>query len=347
MNADVLLDWIGQIRAERRMLRLIINKLLLRRKRKLRKIDTASEPFGVKRISPGQDRAHFLESNHSAHPAPILQDLTRHSVARCNLPAVLAYFPEEACLKQSGLITLAVLLIALPVYSQSSSDTGEAASPPAELSSPAPTASTPITKVEPGHPDKRLFGVVPNYRTVDAAIPFQPLTPRQKLTIASHDSFDWPTYALAGLMTFAMPGEQEAKRYGTGWSGFANRYVRTSADQIIGNMLSEGFLPVLLRQDPRYFRPGIGTFWSRLRSAVSQIAVARNDSGHRTFNTSEFLGNAMTVAVSNTYSPNLRSWYDSSEKLALMVGTDMFSNVIKEFGPDIRRRLPRRHQHGT
>src|SRR5437870_7341105 len=52
------------------------------------------------------------------------------------------------------------------------------------------SASTPITKVEPGHPDKRLFGVVPNYRTVDAAIPFQPLTPRQKLTIASHDSFE-------------------------------------------------------------------------------------------------------------------------------------------------------------
>ena len=250
-------------------------------------------------------------------------------------------------MKAYSLITLALVLIALPVYSQSSSDTGETASAPTELSSASPTASTPIGRVEAEHPDKRLFGVVPNYRTVDAAIPFQPLTPRQKLSIASHDSFDWPTYVLAGLMTFAMPGEQEAKRYGTGWSGFANRYVRTSADQIIGNMLSEGFLPVLLRQDPRYFRPGTGTFWSRLRSAVTQIAVARNDSGHRTFNTSEFLGNATAVAISNTYSPNLRSWYDSSEKLALMIGTDLFSNVIKEFGPDIRQRLSHRHHHGT
>src|SRR5437660_1126526 len=142
MNADVLLDWIGQIRAERRMLRLIINKLLLRRKRKLRKIYTASEPFGVKRISPGQDRAHFLESNHSAHPAPILQDLTRHSVARCNLPAVLAYFPEEACFEQGGVITLSDILIASPVNSQSSSDTGKAAAPRAELGAPARPAST-------------------------------------------------------------------------------------------------------------------------------------------------------------------------------------------------------------
>jgi len=30
-----------------------------------------------------------------------------------------------------------------------------------------------------------------------------------------------------------------------------------------------------------------------------------------------------------------------------MIGTDMFSNVIKEFGPDIRQRLPHRHHHGT
>src|SRR5437870_12033456 len=227
-------------------------------------------------------------------------------------------------------------LYASPVFAQSSGSGDESVSTAGSIES---------TKTE--KPDKRLFGVLPNYRTVDASIPFSPLTPRQKLSIASHDSFDWPTYVMAGVLTFAMPGTEDTKLYGTGLEGFANRYVRSSADQIIGNMLTEGFLPVLLRQDPRYFRPGTGTFWSRLRSAVTQIAVARNDSGHQTFNTSEFLGNAMAVAISNTYSPNLRSWYDSSEKLALMIGTDMFSNVVKEFGPDIRQRLPRRHQHGT
>ena len=202
MNADVLLDWIGQIRAERRMLRLIINKLLLRRKRKLRKIYTASEPFGVKRISPGQDRAHFLESNHSAHPAPILQDLTRHSVARCNLPAVLAYFPEEACLKQSGLITLAVLLIALPVYSQSSSDTGEAASPPAELSSPAPTASTPITKVEPGHPDKRIDYIFLSSPLARLAFAGQRAGSTLNVTLSGSDAFEFQS----GLGLLIMSG---------------------------------------------------------------------------------------------------------------------------------------------
>ena len=107
-------------------------------------------------------------------------------------------------------------------------------------------------------------------------------------------------------MTFAMAGKEETKAYGTGWTGFANRYVRNVSDQIIGNMLTEGFMPIVLHQDPRYFRLGTGTFFSRLGSALVQIAIARNDADHRTFNSSEFLGNAIAVGISNTYSASGR-----------------------------------------
>jgi hypothetical protein len=236
---------------------------------------------------------------------------------------------------------LAITLFTLSVSAQSSSDAGSASPSIAASASPP---GIELEKLE--KPEKRLFGVVPNYRTANALIPFAPLTPRQKLGIATRDSFDWPTYPLAAVMTLAMPGKAETKAYGTGWSGFANRYVRNSADQIIGNMLTEGFLPILLREDPRYFRPGTGTLWSRLRSAVTQIAIARKDTGRLTFNTSEFLGNAIATGISNVYSPNLRSWPNSSEKLGLMIGTDMFSNVIKEFGPDLKERLLHRHHKG-
>jgi len=169
-----------------------------------------------------------------------------------------------------------------------------------------------------------------------------PLTARQKLNIARHDSFDWPTYALAGVLTFATPGGSH-DNYGTGVEGFLNRYARTSADQICGNMLTEGFLPALLHHDPRYFRPGTGTFAARLGSALGQIVVARNDAGHRTPNVSEFLGNAMAVGISNSYSSNLNSWSHRSEKLMLMISTDTFSNVVKEFGPDVKKRLFHHH----
>jgi hypothetical protein len=230
---------------------------------------------------------------------------------------------------------LLIFIVGSPLFSQS--QTWESGSASAAN---APSPATPPTS-EP----KRLFGVVPNYRTVESSTPFVQLTRRQKLAIAAKDSFDWPTFPTAAFTTVLMSGKSE---YGSGWSGFANRYVRNSADQIIGNMLTEGVMPIVFHEDPRYFRVGpAATFWSRLGSALSQIAVARDDKDRKIFNTSEFVGNAIAVGISNTYSPSLRNWPASTGKLGLMVGTDMLSNVIKEFGPDVKQHLFHRHHDGT
>src|SRR5262249_17160352 len=235
------------------------------------------------------------------------------------------------------LIIIALLVFVTPVFAQSSDEVPVADRASAEL-------KTDPAKPDPSKPDKRLFGVLPNYRTADGSVPFSPISKRQKLSIATHDSFDWPTYITAGFLTAVTPGSN-SREYGTGLESFANRYARWSADQIIGNMLTEGFLPVALHQDPRFFRAGTGSFSSRFFGALTQIVVARNDSGHRTFNASEFLGNAMATGISNAYSPNLNSWSQRSEKFMLMIGSDTFSNVVKEFGPDIRQHLPHRHKN--
>jgi hypothetical protein len=217
------------------------------------------------------------------------------------------------------IVSFALILCAIPGHAQTTDAAGESA------------------------PAKRIFGVIPNYRTADGSAPFSPLSARQKLSIARHDSFDWPSYVFAAGLTFVTPKD---KSLGTGVQGYANRYVRSAADQIVGNMLSEGILPAMLHQDPRYFRQGESlAFWPRFRSAITQIAVARNDSGHRTFNTAEFLGNAMAVGISNSYSPNLNSWSRRGDKLAIMISTDAFSNVLKEFAPDLKQKfLHRRHK---
>ncbi|HLH30858.1 MAG TPA: hypothetical protein VKY31_06615 [Terriglobia bacterium] len=225
-------------------------------------------------------------------------------------------------------IALIITLLAFvaPLPAQSADDPGGSAGDPAKIES----------KPEP----KRLFGVVPNYRTTEASNPFSPLSPKQKLSIATHDSFDWPTYVTAGILTVATPTSE----YGTGVSGFASRYFRWSAGQITGNMLTEGIMPVVLHQDPRYFRIASGSLSSRFWGSLVQTIVAKNDSGRRTLNTSEWVGNAMAVGISNTYSDHLNSWSQRSETLLLMVGSDTFSNLIKEFGPDIRQHLPHRHK---
>jgi hypothetical protein len=51
------------------------------------------------------------------------------------------------------------------------------------------------------------------------------------------------------------------------------------------------------------------------------------------------------VAVSNAWYPDTRTASDNAQKLAIQCATDAFSNVLKEFWPDVKRRLRRKHEN--
>ena len=191
--------------------------------------------------------------------------------------------------------------------------------------------------------DKRIFGVIPNNRTTENAIPFHSITFHQKMAIAVKDSFDWPVYPTAGLFATLYQLENSNPSFGQGMKGYARRFAAGYADQTVGNLMTEGLVPGIFHQDPRYFRLGEGTKKGRAWYAVKQIFVARMDSGRTTFNFSEWGGNAMAVAISNAYYPDTRDWNDNLQKLLIQCGTDTFSNILKEFWPDVKRKL--HHQH--
>jgi len=192
--------------------------------------------------------------------------------------------------------------------------------------------------------DKRIFGVLPNYRTTENAFPFQPLTAKQKMTIAVKDSFDWPAYLIAGSFAGLYQLDGQNPSFGQGVAGYAKRAATAYGDQMIGNMFQEGLIPALGHQDPRYFRLGEGNRKHRALYAVSQVMVARMDSGRRTFNFSEWGGAAAVAAISNAYYPDSRNVSDNVQKVLTAVATDAFSNVAKEFWPDIKRYFQHRRE---
>src|SRR5215472_59770 len=155
--------------------------------------------------------------------------------------------------------------------------------------------------------DKRVFGVLPNNRTTEASLPFAPISNKQKLTIAFKDSFDWPVYPTAGLFAALYQLEDQNPSFGQGMEGYAKRFVTAYADQVVGNMMTESFIPILTHEDPRYFRLGAGTKKGRTWYALSRIFVTKTNSGHTTFNVSEWGGNAASVALSNAYYPDSRN----------------------------------------
>ncbi len=193
-------------------------------------------------------------------------------------------------------------------------------------------------------PDKRVLGVLPNYRTANASAVYTPITTKQKFTIASKDSFDYPLVLLAGFVAGLGQWDNANPSFGQGMAGYGRRLGTSYADQAIGNMMTEAIFPSVLHEDPRYFRRGTGSKWSRAFYAASRVLVTRTDSGNWRFNYSEVLGNATAVAISNSYYPDNRSAGQNIEKLGQQIAIDAASQVLKEFWPDLKRKWLNRHK---
>jgi hypothetical protein len=197
--------------------------------------------------------------------------------------------------------------------------------------------------------DKRVLGVLPNYRTINETGVYKPITARQKLTIAAKDSFDYPLVGVAAAYAGLSQVENQDQSFHQGVLGYAHRLVTNYADQAVGNMFSEGFMPALLHEDPRYRRLGAGrgTVKKRTWYALTRVMVTRTDSGGERFNFSEWSGNAIGVAISNVWHPDSRDWSDNTVKLGEQVATDAISQVLKEFWPDIKKKLFHKGQAGA
>src|SRR5579862_9081910 len=103
--------------------------------------------------------------------------------------------------------------------------------------------------------------------------------------------------------------------------------------------MTEGFMPALLHEDPRYFRRGTGKFWNRVGYAARGVLVSKTDAGKLIFNFSEFLGNGITASVGNAYYPDEVGFSPTMARMFTQISTDAFSNVLKEFWPDFKRKV--------
>lgn len=211
----------------------------------------------------------------------------------------------------------------------------------AGASTPTPEDSSKI----PG-PDKRVFGVLPNYRTAQLTGTYTPISSKQKLIIATKDTIDYPLFLLGGAMAGLAQITDEHPTFGQGVEGYAHRYVTAYADQAIGNYMTEGIMPILLREDPRYFMLGRegGSAGHRAWYAATRIFVTKTDSGRTTFNFAEVIGNSIGAAAGNAYYPGETHLADNVSRLAQALATDSISQVLKEFWPDVKRKFFMRHK---
>ena len=149
---------------------------------------------------------------------------------------------------------------------------------------------------------QRFFGVFPNFYVSyvpDAA----PLTSRQKLSLAAHDTLDWSSFLGVSMGAALQQATNAHRGYGQGAAGYGKRWGALFADGRSSDFLSRYVFASLLHQDPRYFYQGTGTKKSRFYHAMSNAFVARSDSGKTMPNYSYLLGDLCSAALSNAYYP--------------------------------------------
>lgn len=199
---------------------------------------------------------------------------------------------------------------------------------------------------ESGTSKDRLLFALPNFLTLENSGQVPPLTAKQKFAVVVRSSFDYAEYPWYGFLAGISQAENSDPGYGQGASGYAKRYGAAFADGTIENFFTSAILPSVLHQDPRYFQKGKGGFFNRTGYAVSRILVTRADSGSSQFNYSEVFGSAISSAIS-TYGYRARedrTLADTGSTWGTQVGLDAATFVLKEFWPDIRRKIHKQKQ---
>jgi hypothetical protein len=254
------------------------------------------------------------------------------------------------------------------IASSSLPDAPSPQSPPTTATPPPINASTPPAntqeqqKKKPSSDDvlrqeekQRAFGVMPMFQTVSLAnsknIPA--LRPKQKFQLMLKSSTDPFVFAqgavLSGIgqardtndgttVTVHPDGTKTYTRwgFGQGAQGYFKRFGASYADTADGNFWGNAVLPVLLKEDPRYYRMGSGSFPRRFVYSARTALWCRRDNGTWGPNYANVAGNFIAGGISNLYYPSQEGGFEKTTIGALTVTAEgVIGSELIEFLPDI------------
>jgi hypothetical protein len=233
---------------------------------------------------------------------------------------------------------------------------------------PAPPASTSAspssTQEQKAQPDsdellrkaekQRAFGVMPMFTLVNGAANIPPLRPGQKFHLMFKSTTDPFVFALVGVIagigqarntnsgtkTVTNPDGTTSTvpwGFGQGAAGYFKRFGAGYLDTADGNFWGNAVLPVLLKEDPRYYRMGSGSFVRRFAYSASTAVWCRRDSGKWGPNYANVAGNFISGGISNLYYPDENTGFEKTVIGAMTVTAEgVIGSELIEFLPDIQ-----------
>lgn len=203
-------------------------------------------------------------------------------------------------------------------------------------------------QIEKQEQKQRAVGILPQF-AVTSRQDASPLTPGEKFHLMLKSAHDPAVFGIVGIQAGISQAENDHPGYGQGWGGFGKRYGAALADTSSSNFFANFFWPVILKQDPRFYRLGEGSTTHRIEHALIQEFKAHRDNGGVTFNFSNVLGAFSSGTLSNVYYPSGDRGVGltiQGAAISLLYGS--FGGMVSEFSPDINHFIHRhRHKHDS
>ncbi len=297
--------------------------------------------------------------------------MRRHFLTPCNLST-------EKCQRLKTVTRLLLALVAAsmcftvsaapqtPAQDQQSSPTSSPrpAAPSSETQVNSRAKSEEEKRIEREEQSQRVLGVIPDFGVTNRQNA-PPLTQGEKFHLFAKSAFDPATIGIVGLQAGLSQKENEFPAYGQGAQGYGKRFGASLADEVSSGFWTNYVYPVLLKEDPRYFRLGEGGFGHRLVYSLLQEIVCHTDKGGRSFDFSNVLGAFTSGAISNLYYPgntlirtipatptssalpvyeNDRGAILTLSRASIALGYGTIGGLFDEFWPDVRRKMLRKHK---
>jgi len=179
---------------------------------------------------------------------------------------------------------------------------------------------------------QRILGVVPNYYvTYDPHAP--PLTKHLKVQLAWKTLVNPFSFGITGAIAGFEQAADSYGGYGQGAAGYARRYGASYGDFFSGTVIGGVLLPVLFKQDPRYFVKGTGTTGARIRYAIANAVIRKGDNGRWQPDYSGILGGLAAGGISNLYYPaaDRNGARLTFENTAIGIAGNAAGNLLQEF----------------
>jgi hypothetical protein len=179
---------------------------------------------------------------------------------------------------------------------------------------------------------QRVFGVIPNFY-----VTYNPnavsLQAKQKFELAWKSTVDPVNFALSGVTAGIQQATNAQSGYGQGAQGYAKRYAANYADLVTSNFVGSAMLPVLFKQDPRYFYKGSGSIRSRILYAIAHSVACKGDDGHWQPNYSGIVGGLASGEISRLYRPETdrRGVGSTFENALIVIASTAADNLLQEF----------------